>query len=134
MRLPRVSNATDVEAIACEPGVRVSWVADAAAVAEADLVIVPGSKATVSDLAWLRRTGIADAVAERAAAGKPTVGICGGFQMMCREIIDPVESGSTAPIAGLAFFDARIEFAEEKTLLRHPNGAYEVHHGKAFSS
>lgn len=129
VRLPRVSNATDVEAIACEPGVRVSWVADAAAVAEADLVIVPGSKATVSDLAWLRRTGIADAVAERAAAGKPTVGICGGFQMMCREIIDPVESGSTAPIAGLAFFDARIEFAEEKTLLRHPNGAYEVHHG-----
>ena len=65
-----------------------------AEVADADVVLVPGSKATVADLAWLRDRGLADAVVDHADAGKPVLGICGGFQMLCRRIDDRVESRS----------------------------------------
>lgn len=134
IRLPRVSNATDVEALACEPGVTVTWTVDPDSVAEADLVVIPGSKATLSDLAWLRSTGVADAVMERARSQRPILGICGGFQMMCSHIDDPVESGSTTPVEGLGIFDVDIEFHPEKTLIRHENGGYEVHHGRVERS
>lgn len=127
IRLPRVSNATDVEALACEPGVSVTWTIDPDAVAEVDLVVLPGSKATVSDLQWLRTTGLFDAVAARTA---PTLGICGGYQMLCRTIMDPVESGSVEPVPGIGIFDTDIVFDPSKTLIRHEHGAYEVHHGR----
>ncbi|MDO4685471.1 MAG: cobyric acid synthase [Corynebacterium sp.] len=127
IRLPRVSNATDVEALACEPGVLVTWTVDPDAVAEADLVVLPGSKATISDLAWLRETGLADAVANRT---KPTLGVCGGYQMLCKRIIDPVEAGAIEPVEGIGVFDTDIQFHQEKTLIRHPYGAYEIHHGR----
>lgn len=134
IRLPRVSNATDVEALACEPGVTVTWTVDPDSVAEADLVVIPGSKATLSDLAWLRSTGVADAVMERARSQRPILGICGGFQMMCSHIDDPVESGSSTPVGGLGIFDVDIKFHPEKTLIRHENGGYEVHHGRVERS
>lgn len=127
IRLPRVSNATDVEALACEPGVTVTWTVDPDAVAEADLVVIPGSKATISDLRWLRDEGLADAICARRG---PVVGICGGYQMMCASLVDPVESGSSEPVAGLGLFDADITFHPDKTLIRHDGGAYEVHHGR----
>ena len=124
IRLPRVSNATDVEALACEPGVTVTWTVDPDAVAEADLVVIPGSKATISDLRWLRDQGLADAICARRG---PVVGICGGYQMMCASLVDPVESGSSEPVAGLGLFDADITFHPDKTLIRHDGGAYAIH-------
>nr|WP_264059254.1 cobyric acid synthase [Mycolicibacterium frederiksbergense] len=135
VRLPRISNSTDVEALACEPGVAVRWVADAAEIAEADVVVLPGSKATVSDLAWLRERGLAAAVREHAAAGRPVLGVCGGFQMLCRSIEDTVESGAGV-LDGLGLLDADIVFAPEKTL-RHcetPLHGYEIHHGQVVRS
>jgi adenosylcobyric acid synthase len=120
IRLPRISNSTDVEALACEPGVSVRWADDPSRLADADLVVVPGSKSTVSDLEWLRRTGIADALVARAAAGRPMLGICGGYQMFARRIRDEVESDS-GEIAGLGLLDLDIEFAEPK-VLRHITG------------
>ncbi|ADK29093.1 cobyric acid synthase [Corynebacterium pseudotuberculosis] len=134
VRLPRVSNATDVEALACEPGVTVSWTVDPDQVHEADVVILPGSKATVSDLNWSRRTGIAEAIIERARQEAPVLGICGGFQMMCASIHDPVESGTHKPVQGLGIFDIDIAFHPEKTLIRHDHGGYEVHHGRVMRS
>ncbi|AZA11668.1 cobyric acid synthase [Corynebacterium gerontici] len=134
IRLPRISNATDVEALACEPGVSVRWVDDPASVLDADLAVLPGSKATLSDLAWLRERGIADALQRRAAQKQPVLGICGGFQMMCAQITDEVEAGATEAQAGLGIFDAEIEFREAKTLATHPNGAYEVHFGQVVHS
>lgn len=125
VRLPRISNATDVEALACEPGVSVTWSIDPDFIADADLVVLPGSKATLSDLRWLRATGIADVLQRREG---PTLGICGGYQMMCTLIDDPVEGHSREP--GLGIFDVDIIFTPEKTLIRHGNGAYEVHHGQ----
>lgn len=133
IRLPRVSNATDVEALAAEPGVRVEWTVDPSTVARADLVVLPGTKATVHDLGWLRDRGLDDALIRRAARGAPTLGICGGFQMMCASIVDEVEAyDGAAPVRvdGLGIFDADIEFAEPKVLARHDDGSYEVHNGR----
>ncbi|MDO4928449.1 MAG: cobyric acid synthase [Corynebacterium sp.] len=134
IRLPRISNATDVEALACEPGITVRWVDDAASVTRADLVVLPGSKSTVSDLAWLRERGIATALEQRAQANKVILGICGGFQMLCRSIVDPVEAKSEQPVAGLGLFDIDIAFAAEKTVVRHDKNAFEVHHGQVIRS
>ena len=92
IRLPRISNSTDVEALACEPGVLVRWVSDPADLADADVVVIPGSKATVADLGWLRQRRLAEGITAHARQGKPVLGICGGFQMLCRRIDDPVES------------------------------------------
>jgi len=131
IRLPRISNSTDVEALACEPGVLVRWVTDPADLVDADVVVVPGSKATVSDLAWLHERGLADGVTAHAATGKPVLGICGGFQMLCKRIDDPVES-KAGIVEGLGLLDADIAFAPHKTL-RHwdsPLHGYEIHHGQ----
>ncbi len=131
IRLPRISNSTDAEALACEPGVLVRWVSDPADLADTDVVVLPGSKATVTDLNWLRERGLADGIAAHAAQGKPVLGICGGFQMLCRRIDDPVESGAGA-VEGLGLLDADIEFAPEKTLRLwdDPLHGYEIHHGQ----
>ncbi len=135
IRLPRISNSTDVEALACEPGVLVRWVADVADLADADVVVLPGSKATVSDLAWLRRRGLADGVVEHAGSGRAVLGICGGFQMLCRTIDDPVESGRHR-VDGLGLLDADIVFEPAKTLKLWdgrgsiPLQGYEIHHGQ----
>ncbi len=138
IRLPRVSNTTDVEALACEPGVDVVWVDDAASVESADLVVLPGTRATVSDLAWLRGRGIDAALLERARRGAPVLAICGGYQMLSRRIVDDVESG-LGGVDGLGILDEDIEFASEKVLRqvsgtaiesRIPVRGYEIHHGR----
>ncbi|MGO4442816.1 cobyric acid synthase [Mycobacterium sp. 2YAF39] len=131
VRLPRISNSTDVEALACEPGVLVRWASDPADLADADVIVLPGSKATVADLAWLRERGLADAIVAHARLGRSVLGICGGFQMLCRRIDDTVESRA-GRVDGLAMLDADIEFAPDKTLRHHeaPMRGYEIHHGR----
>ncbi|MFY1672826.1 cobyric acid synthase [Plantactinospora sp. WMMB334] len=136
IRLPRISNATDVEALATEPGVRVRLTVEPAEVAAADLVVLPGTKSTVADLEWLRRTGLADTVLAHAAAGRPLLGICGGFQMLARSIDDEVESGRGL-VPGLHLLPIGITFGAAKTVTRStgtafgsvPVHGYEIHHG-----
>jgi adenosylcobyric acid synthase len=135
VRLPRISNGTDVEALACEPGVSVRFVTEPSRLADADLVVLPGSKATIDDLEWLRRNGLADAIQAHARLGKPILGICGGFQMLGAKITDLVESAAGV-IEGLSLIDVDIEFRPDKVLNR-PDGTafqaaatgYEIHHG-----
>jgi adenosylcobyric acid synthase len=131
IRLPRISNSTDVEALACEPGVLVRWVADPAELSEVDVVVIPGSKATVADLAWLRDSGLAEDIVAHARSGRAVLGICGGFQMLCRRIDDPVESKS-GQVEGLGLLDADVMFAVDKTLQNwvSPLSGYEIHHGQ----
>jgi adenosylcobyric acid synthase len=140
VRLPRVSNATDVEALACEPGVAVRWVSEPSRLLDADVVVLPGSKSTVDDLEWLRRTGLAGAVLAHAAAGKPVLGVCGGYQMLGRRIVDGVESGA-GEVAGLGLLDLDVVFEAEKVLARstgvamgEPVRGYEIHHGRVVRS
>ena len=134
IRLPRISNSTDIEAIACEPGVLVRWASEPSDVADADVVVIPGSKATVADLRWLRDRGLARAIEDHAAAGRTVVGICGGFQMLCRTIDDGVESGEGS-VQGLGLLNADIEFDSVKTLRRWVDAGenalcgYEIRHG-----
>lgn len=135
VRLPRISNATDVDALAQEPGVSVTVTTDPAEVALADLAVLPGSRSTLDDLAWLRRTGIAAAIETRAAQGRPVLGICGGYQMLARTIEDDVEGSGTEPGLGLLPVDVR--FHTDKVLAT-PRGSwrglevdgYEIHHGR----
>jgi adenosylcobyric acid synthase len=134
-RLPRLSNFTDLDALAAEPGVLVRYATRPEELADADLVVLPGSRATVADLAWLHETGLADAVLRHAARGGAVLGICGGHQMLARTITDDVESGAgTVPALGLLPTDVR--FARHKTLARpegfalgRPVRGYEIHHG-----
>ncbi|MBQ1027947.1 cobyric acid synthase [Micromonospora sp. C95] len=136
LRLPRISNATDVEALATEPGVRVRLTVEPAELAAADLVVLPGSKSTVADLAWLRETGLADAVTGHVAAGRPVLGICGGYQMLARTIHDPVESRQ-GTVPGLDLLPIEITFDHRKTVRPavgsgegdRPVHGYEIHHG-----
>ncbi|MEU4239947.1 cobyric acid synthase [Actinoplanes sp. NPDC026619] len=135
VRLPRISNATDAEALAAEPGVRVQLTIEPGDIADADLVVLPGSKATVSDLGWLRERGLDEAIRGHVAAGRPVLGICGGFQMLARRIDDEVESGAGL-VDGLGLLPVDIAFAARKTLaeatgdgLGAPVRGYEIHHG-----
>jgi adenosylcobyric acid synthase len=137
VRLPRISNFTDADALAAEPGVLVRFATSPADLADADLVVLPGSRATVADLAWLRDRGLAAAVAERARAGRPVLGICGGYQMLAGQIDDPVESGR-GTVDGLGLLPVRVRFGAEKILgrprgraLGAPVAGYEIHHGVA---
>ena len=132
---PRISNATDLDALAAEPGLDVFATASPTDVRTADLVVLPGSRSTIADLDWLRRLGLAEALQERAAAGGPILGICGGYQMLTEEIEDTIESArGTEP--GLGLLPARVRFGAEKILAKpsgswrgQPVTAYEIHHG-----
>lgn len=143
IRLPRLSNSTDVEALAMEPGVRVRWVDNAADVAASDLVVVPGSKSTVSDLEWLRARGLDAAIHAAHARGAVVLGICGGFQMLSHQIHDAVEAQHPGgPVPGLDLLPVDIEFTPAKTVQSLSDSVavlfgtdvvvsgYEIHHGQ----
>jgi adenosylcobyric acid synthase len=137
VKLPRISNFTDADALAAEPGVLVRFAGSPAELADADLVVLPGSRATVADLAWLRERGLAGAITERAQAGRPVLGICGGYQMLAEAIDDPVES-RLGRLAGLGLLPVRVVFGPSKRLgrpagraLGAPVTGYEIHHGVA---
>lgn len=128
IRLPRISNSTDIEALACEPGLLVRWVSEPADLADVDVIVIPGSKATVADLGWLRERGLAEAITAHTGV---VLGICGGFQMLCRRIEDTVES-RCGTVDGLGLLDADIVFADDKELRcwEAPFAGYEIHHGQ----
>jgi adenosylcobyric acid synthase len=135
IRLPLISNFTDPDALAAEPGVVVRFVTHPSELEDADLVIIPGTRATVADLTWLRSSGLAAAVCARAAAGRPVLGICGGYQMLAQSITDTVESGAGV-VAGLGLLPATVSFGRDKVLGRPVGSAYgyevhgyEIHHG-----
>ncbi|MEU8627425.1 cobyric acid synthase [Streptomyces sp. NPDC048669] len=135
--VPLMSNFTDVDALAAEPGVVVRFVDRAEELSDADLVIVPGTRGTVRALAWLRERGLADALLRRAAEGRPVLGICGGYQILGEHIEDEVESRA-GQVDALGLLPVRVRFAREKTLARPagealgaPVEGYEIHHGVA---
>ncbi len=139
VRLPRISNFTDVDALGLEPHVDVAFASDPRALSDADLVVLPGTRATLDDLAWLRERGLDRAVVEHARSGRPVLGICGGFQMLGRTVRDPdgVEGRAGAEVEGLGLLDADTVFGADK-VLRLPTGSalgvpahgYEIHHGR----
>jgi adenosylcobyric acid synthase len=141
LRLRWISNFTDADALGAEPGVRVRFTRSPADVERADLVVIPGTKATVEDLQRLRAAGLDRALAARAAAGDPILGICGGFQMLGERIEDGVESGRGA-VDGLGLLPIRTVFERDKVLRRRTGrspllgtdaSGYEIRHGRPLA-
>ena len=100
--LRHLSNFTDFNALEHDPRVHLFYTNNTADIEKADIVILPGTKSTIDDLCELRRNGVADAIRKARRNGATVLGICGGYQMLGREVLDPdgVEGGGT--LAGLA--------------------------------
>jgi adenosylcobyric acid synthase len=128
VRLPRISNYDDFQPLEHEPGVVVRFVERAADLERADLVVLPGTKTTCADLAWLRESGLAGAIVARAASGGRVLGVCGGCQMLGRTIEDPdgVESDLRSA-EGLALLPLRVRFGRDKRTAQVRARAAEVH-------
>jgi len=129
VRLPHISNFTDVDALAVEPGVSVRFVDHADSLGHPDLIVLPGTKATVEDLRWFRAQGF-DAALDRRRLGpdgevRPdspfVLGICGGYQMLGTRIEDPGSVESRAgTVRGLGLLDLRTVYLVDKhTRQRH---------------
>lgn len=142
---PRMSNHDEFQPLRSVPGVRVVWARSPADLVGADWVILPGSKATAADLAWMRHQGLDAAVVAHAHAGRRVLGICGGLQMLGEALIDL--HGVDGNAAGLGLLPLVTLFAPEKTVRRVQvqlpplrgawsalNGlqlqVYEIHHGQ----
>ncbi|MDN5345319.1 MAG: adenosylcobyric acid synthase [Clostridia bacterium] len=115
IKLPCIANFTDFDALEREEGVNLRYIEDQAALGQPDLIILPGSKNTIGDLLWLRQRGLAAALQELVVRGTPVVGICGGYQMLGREISDPghVETEQER-IDGLSLLPLRTVFRSSK--------------------
>jgi adenosylcobyric acid synthase len=144
---PRISNLDEFQPLKNIPGVRLRWVRSAADLADADTVILPGSKHTSGDLAWLREQGLDRAIVAHAASGRRVLGVCGGLQMLGEGLIDPHGIDGNGP--GLGMLPVVTRFERDKTVrhrtasfgaLRGPWSAlsgiavqgYEIHHGQTL--
>ncbi|MBR5925917.1 MAG: cobyric acid synthase, partial [Firmicutes bacterium] len=117
VKLPRISNFTDFSPFERYENVSLRYVTKADELAGADMIILPGTKSTISDLIWLRESGLEAAILKAASKGALIFGICGGFQMLGRSIKDPkgAEAAKLSEIAGLNLLDEDTVFEGEKT-------------------
>lgn len=157
IRFPRISNFTDIEALSLEPAVRVRYVESPGEMGRPHLVILPGTKTTVADLRWLAASGLAGVITALARPGLPLaatdtsrrrdlsgsgdattiLGICGGYQMLGRTVVDSVEEPGGSRMEGLGLLDVETTFEESKLTRRvsgealgEPIAGYEIHHGR----
>ncbi len=116
IRLPRISNFTDFSPLERYANVSVRYVERVSQLRQPDLIFLPGTKSTISDLLWLRQSGLEAAVLKAAASGTPIFGICGGYQMLGRTISDPerVEAGSPQTVRGMGLLKLDTVFHGEK--------------------
>ncbi|MBQ9301268.1 MAG: cobyric acid synthase [Clostridia bacterium] len=115
VRLRHISNFTDFQALTLQPGVRVRYAENAAALEKADIIILPGTKNTIEDLIDLRNRGVDCAIIRHARRGGMVVGVCGGYQMLGNRLCDPAHVESRVPeAAGLGLLDMEVTFAPEK--------------------
>ena len=142
---PHISNHDEFQPLLQVPGLHVTWARSVADCASADVLILPGSKHTSSDLAWLRQQGLDACINRHAAQGRPVLGICGGLQMLGEALIDPHEIDGNAPGLGLlplvTVFDAEKTVVQGEHRLGELHGpwsglsrlsvsGYEIHHGQ----
>ncbi len=118
IRLPHLSNFTDLNPLLRFEQISVRYTSDPYEVMYPDLIVLPGTKSTLADLRWLREKGLDTVIARAHAAGVPILGICGGYQMLGRALEDPegVEGGGSAE--GLGLLPTHTVFTSEKTRTR----------------
>ena len=144
IHLPHIANFDEFDGLAAEPGVRLRYVRQAGEFGRPDAVILPGTKATLADLAWLRAHGLEQAIQQAARRGVAVVGICGGYQMLGQSLSDPlgVEGPAGTRVEGLGLLPVITEFALTKQTyqarLQLVNGqviaGYEIHMGTTTRS
>jgi adenosylcobyric acid synthase len=139
---PRVSNTEDLAPLLAEPDLHLTWVTDPALARGLDLLVLPGSKATVGDLTHLAASGMAGALREAAAGGAWLLGLCGGYQMLGRDLRDPTGGeGGAAAFPGLDLLPVATDFEAGKVTRQaaagsrwpepgHALAGYEIHHGR----
>jgi adenosylcobyric acid synthase len=142
---PSISNLDEFAPLSRVAGISLSWARRPSTIASADVLIMPGSKNVAADLTWLRQRGLDAAIAAHAAAGKPTLAICGGLQMLGTEVRDPHGVEGQAP--GLGLLPYACEFQAQKLCRRSRHtlapltgfwaplsgitfDAYEIRHGQ----
>ena len=118
IRLPKISNFSDFDVFSQYSGVSVRYVSKPEQLGNPDLLILPGTKSTATDMQWMRETGLAQAVTALAGRGFPVFGICGGFQMLGKEIADPDGTECGGTVCGLGLLPCRTVFRTEKTQTR----------------
>lgn len=150
IRLPKISNFSDMDVFEQFPDVSVRYAGRAAELGSPDMVVIPGSKSTIADLAWLRGSGLEDEIRRCCDEGIPVFGICGGYQMLGREVSDPegVEGGGSIrgigllPVRTVLTGDKKTEqfsgsFCDVRGVLGGLSGlaaeGYEIHMGRTFA-
>ncbi len=146
IRFPRISNFTDFNPLEYIDGVSLRYVGSFGELGNPDLILLPGTKNTMSDLQWMRQSGLEAAVLKHAAQGKPVFGICGGYQMLGTTLSDPYGVEHGGEMAGLGLLSGGTVFAQQKTRTRkegtlpavggvlsalsgQPYDGYEIHMG-----
>ena len=115
VKLKHISNFTDFQSLALQPGVKVRYAQTSSELENADLIILPGTKNTIEDLIDLRNRGMDAAIVRHARKGGMVIGVCGGYQMLGRKLHDPDHVESRVPkLAGLDLLDMEVTFAKEK--------------------
>lgn len=150
IQTPYISNFTDFNALNAQSDVRLRYVTHRDELGAPDLLILPGSKNTLSDLSYLHDSGLTHQILLAHQQGTPVLGICGGFQMLGRHIVDGVESG-VDQMAGLGLLDCETKFSHQKMTTRvigkvqpvlsgifaacqdHALAGYEIHMGTPSS-
>ena len=118
IRLPRISNFTDFNALSRFEPVGLRYVERAEGLGSPDLIILPGTKNTMGDLKWMNANGLADAVKKSAHAGTPIVGVCGGYQMLGSTLSDPDGIEDGGEMKGLELLPAETVFKPRKVRTR----------------
>lgn len=143
IRLPRISNFTDFDALEAEPSVNLKYISPSQSLGHPDAVIIPGTKTTIADLLVLQKTGMAEAIQEYAAAGGTVLGICGGFQMLGKMVADPEGiEGQEGRYQGLNLLPLKTVIAGSKIARQRlvtsnyphaglPVTGYEIHQGRS---
>ncbi len=133
IKLPHISNYTDFIPLESLPGVKVRWCDNVGQLGAPDLLIIPGTKATISDLTTLRTSGIADEILHFASQGGYVLGVCGGFQMLGSSIHDPEHAESALDnVAGLGLLDMDTTFSKDKCTVQ-TNATIDISHTGLFS-
>jgi len=123
---PRCSNHNDLDPLRLHPEVDFGWVGPGQAIPPCDLIVLPGSKAVQADLRWLREQGHEAAIQRHLRYGGKLVGICGGFQMLGRQLHDPLGlEGAPGSQAGLGLLDCETSLEPEKQL-RNVTGSLQL--------
>ena len=143
IRLPRISNFTDFDPLESEDSVTVKYISPKQDLGHPDAVIIPGSKTTIADLIVLQRTGMAEAIQNYIAAGGTVLGICGGFQMLGQQVVDPQGlEGEAGKYQGLELLPIKTLITGHKVARQRqvtsnfpqaglPVAGYEIHQGRS---